>query len=255
MSDSLSLDDETVSAQLAEAHEPIAHESPWHERRSLGIGCSDLPAVFLALDLVRGEVSPKYLLDRARRIRPWDEPRIFLEKANLVRPLRVGAAAKRGTAREVELLRHWIHLLKRRQYACDEERMLIPDTIRHASEVPHEWLPLVDRHSKLVDTPDAWGRDRIGNLVAIQVKCSAAEKPFLPWHWRCQLQGECIVQGASWGLLVCGERWASDWKAVGDGPVRAWPVEVEEADAKVIRQTVGEAWNRIETLKKGKQAA
>lgn len=227
----------------------------WLERRGYGFGCSDLPALFVALGIESGDDAPKYITDKAKVTnRTHGVARIFCEKAGLVKPLAVGAAAMKGTLRERELLEHWRTLLSHRQFYGKHERLYAPATLGFADDAPKRWYPLVDRHCpSLTDTPDSWIRDAFDGLHVVQAKCSASEKAQLPWWWALQVQGEIAVQAADAGVLVCGEFWAH-WSG-NDGPVRSWPVERSEPAIARIRAATREGWEIVERLKAEKRKA
>jgi hypothetical protein len=250
----MSIDAMTPAAEDYE-EAPAPSTDPWLERRGYGFGCSDLPALFVALGIEKGDDAPKYITDRAAITnRTRGVARLFCEKAGLLAPLKVGAAANKGTAREEELLRTWATLLTRRQYYGEHERLLVSSSLGLARHAPKRWYPLVDRHCpRLTDTPDAWIEDAIGGLHVIQAKCSASEKRDLPWWWALQVQGEIGVQAADGGILVCGEMWAA-WHG-NDGPVRSWPIERDERVIARIRAAVEEGWEIVTKLREQRKAA
>jgi hypothetical protein len=255
---SLSLSHEVIDAQLAEDEAYVTQTTqpdPWLERRGYGFGCSDLPALFVALGIESGEGAPDYITDRARTTnRTRGVARIFAEKAGVVAPLKVGPAALKGTKRETELLRHWQTLLRRRVYYGPHEALYVPGSLGLAEHAPKRWYPLVDRHCpRLTDTPDSWILDALDGMHVVQAKCSATEKPTLPWWWALQVQGEVAVQAADGGVLVCGEMWSA-WHG-NDGPVRSWPVERCEASIARIRAAVAEGWSIVERLRAARTEA
>lgn len=233
----------------------------WLERRSFGIGASDVPALLIAMGLRDGSDAPRYLTDRARHVvvagdmsAQQTAPRLFAEKAGLVQPLKVGNAALAGIRREAELIATWRDLLSRSVYYGEHERSLIPRTVRRAE--PVQIMPLVDRRCPvLCATPDAWAEDVIEQFVVVQAKCSYGEKRELPWWWRDQVLAEMAVTGADWGVLVCGEYWARDGAPPGDGPIRSWAIERDEVAISEIRDAARRGWAAVEALKAMEQAA
>jgi len=258
VTDDLSLDFETVEAQCATRTSSAGSTnttgssggsgglSGWHGRRAHGFGASDVPALLLAFGSAGYDNPPKYLADKARTTnRTFGLPRLIAEKAGLIDPKEVGQAAARGTARERELLDQWRELLEHRQFYCDEEMLIVPETICHASDVPQEWFPLVDRECpSLTCTPDAWCRDVVGRLVGVELKCSASERRELPRWWWHQKQAQFCPTAESWGLVVCGEKWSA-WHG-DDGPVRSWPVQRDESAIAIIRDACVRGWKLVE---------
>lgn len=248
-----------MSLEAMELAEPLddapsaAPADPWLARRMEGFGCSDLPALLVAVGLASAEGAPGYITDRAKLIRRKGGrpvPRLFLEKAGLRGPLKAGEAAQRGQAREHELLDQWRRRLEHGHFYGRHEADLVPSSLGFAADAPKEWYPLIDRgRGRLLDTPDAWIRDVFGALVPVQAKCSMREKRELPWWWAVQLQGELAVQGADRGVLVCGEGWAATWTTI-DGPIRSWPVERDERAIAEIRDVVQWGWAEVEKLRR-----
>lgn len=248
--DDLALDLATLDAQLDGRALVEPSGTPWQRRRAMAFGASDVPAVLLALARRSGDC-PRYIAEKAEPVRVpggIGVARIFAEKAGLVAPKRVGSAAAKGTKRERELLVQWRMRLEHQQYYCDAERLLVPESIQHADDAPLEWYPLVDRHCPaLTCTPDAWCRDVLGQLVGIELKCSATERRQLPWWWRDQKMAQLAVTGEAYGLLVCGEFWAA-WHG-NDGTIRAWPVERDEDAIAEVREACTTGWEMVEELK------
>lgn len=245
--DDLSLDHETVDAQLTEALDEISPD-PWLERRKLSFGCSDVPALLFTLGL-RTDV-PSYIRERAKlvRTRKGLVPHLFAEKAGLAKARKAGASAARGLERESAVLDAWRMLLDRENYYTPAEEEIEASSITAASLTPREWLPLVDRHCPpLAGTPDAWARLHCGCLVNVQVKCSAGPKRALPQIWRDQVQAEMAVTGAPYSALVCGEEWAA-WHG-NDGPIRVWFVERDEEVIAEIRAAAKRGWREVERLR------
>jgi hypothetical protein len=247
--DDLSLDHDTVGTQLAEA--PVPPPDPWRERRLLGFGASDVPVLLQGFGMREYESPPDYIKAKANHfISPVGKvPRLILERAGIKSPLKAGKEVKElGNDREQELCFAWKQRLLRGEYACPEEGSLDPNTIRHASSVPQEWFPLVNRSApELAVTPDSWCRDEWDCLWQIEFKCSVHEVPALrPW-WADQVQAQLATIPAVGGMVVCGERWAAKWR--DDGEIRAWPVHRNHTDVAMILEACRLGWNLVKQLK------
>lgn len=228
----------------------------WMARRGHGFGASDIPALMLALGGCT-EPAPRYLASRAATLSRGAGkglPRIIAEKAGLAAPLAAGAAASKGTARERELLAHWRTLLEHEQYHDEcAEAAVLPASITHADTLLRSCWPLADRRCpRLLATLDAWARDAMGCELVVELKCSATERPALPWYWRAQIIAQLAVSGADYGLLVCGEMWSA-WHG-NDGPVRVWLVERDEAEIAALRALVERGWQSVEEARESVQA-
>jgi hypothetical protein len=121
--------------------------------------------------------------------------------------------------------------------------------IEHASAVPREWLPLVDRHAPhLSCTPDAWCRIG-GELINVQIKTDVRggrQRPDREWCW--QVQAECAVTGAGGSILLYAPGWAS-WRQSDRGSLVGWVVERDDAVIERIREATTVGWQRVEALK------
>jgi hypothetical protein len=236
--EALSMELDVIDRQLAE---PRAPESAWLERRKSGFGASEIAALYLALGIEAPGYTPKYLAEKAERVRRRGNPiRLFGEKAGLVKSAKTGRAASQGTARERELLKAWAE-----QAASDSG--VLPFTVSHSDLAPRCWYPLVDRvEPRLLCTPDAWAMDANGRNVLIELKCSSGERSEIPWYWSLQCHAELAVTGADVALLVCGERWAASWSTQGDGPIRTWRVERDEGICNDIRGLCREGWIEVQ---------
>jgi hypothetical protein len=232
--------DFSLDAMEAAIDEPVPPpEDPWLQRRALGFGASDMPALVLAL-VDKTREAPKYIADRARitnRTRGY--PRIVAEKAGLLAPLASGEAANRGTQRERELLEQWRLRLEHGSFYCDAERLIDASRVRHSDVAMRCAMPWVDRFCPpLTATLDAWATDTLGAEVAVELKCSASERRELPWYWRTQMLAQ---------LAVCGEQWAA-WHG-NDGPIRCWLVERDESAIDALRVAARAGWSMVEKLK------
>ncbi len=229
----------------------------WLARRMGGIGASDVPTLFVAYDMVPpGEEVPRWMADKAKMMKShlgW--PRILLEKAGIAEPLKAGSAAAVGSVRERDLLFAWRGQLVSGQWTGDHEPSIVPASIRHADDVPKEWMPLVCRSlSGLQVTPDGWARDVMGGLVNVELKTTIKPSTSCRWYWRLQAASQRIVTGSDWSVVVSGDEWA--WapdKATGlyrNGPVRSWLVDKDEELEQKIRTVVERAVSEINELKK-----
>jgi hypothetical protein len=239
---------EAMSAGLPEPEGEPLPDDPWLQRRALGFGASDMPALCLALGVCTGD-APDYIERRSKITnRTKGFPRIVAEKARVVRPLAVGQAAEIGKRRERELLAQWRMRLERGAYYCDAERLILAERVRHHDVSMRCAAPWVDRHCPILTaTLDAWADDALGDECVIELKCSATEHRDLPWYWRTQIMVQLAVTGAPYGLVVCGENWAA-WHG-NDGPIRAWLVERDEAAIEVLRDTARRGWAMVEKAK------
>lgn len=232
MSDDLALDHETVDAQLAEVPGGQEPGDAWLARRRLTFGASEVPALLIALGIDKPTpFTPKYIVDLAGRL--------FGVKAGTRKPAAAGRAAQMGNDVELELLRRW---------DCDPLNGWPPAT--HASEVPREWLPLIDRHCpRLSTTPDAWLRMN-GRLVNVQIKTDVhgGKRTYPPWWW-VQVQAEMAVTGSASSLLLYGGGWACDWTDEKRETPVAWEVPRDDEAIERIRDAAREGWRRVEAIR------
>lgn len=243
--DDLSLDPVVVDAQAAEPR-VRAPLSPWHQRRALGFGASDVPALLVGLGLRDASSVPGYIAENAKGIRVAGGdvyPRIVLEKAGRKAARKVGTSADIGRVREVELIAAWAATLTERD-AID------PESVTHASVLPIELTPLVDRECpRLAVSPDGWCRDVLGELVLVEAKCGNAWRDALPWYWRAQIMAQLAATGVGMGVLVLGQQWSRSMEA--RGPIQAWPVERVESEIEEIRAAVRAGWLLVQKAKGG----
>jgi hypothetical protein len=213
------------------ASQPVAPPTGWHGRRLLTFGASEVPALLIALGMEQADdATPGYVLELAERL--------IDIKAGLRKPRKAGAAADRGSAAETQVVESW----------NAGARGTWP-AIQHASAVPREWLPLVDRHAPhLSCTPDAWCRIG-GELINVQIKTDVRggrQHPDREWCW--QVQAECAVTGAGGSILLYAPGWAS-WRQSDRGALVGWVVERDDAIIERIREATTVGWQRVETLK------
>ena len=250
MTDALSLDAATIDAQLAGPRARV-YESPWHARRALGFGASDVPALLVGLGLHSVEDTPRHIAANAAPVRVAAGgsalgagvivvPRIVAEKAGIKRPLAAGRAAAIGTAREGELLRAW-------RDSLGPESPYDPESVGHMSALPRE-LHAGQRDiasPMLAASYDGWCRDVFGGLLVVELKCGHLERDSLPWYWRAQVQAQLACSGLSRGVLVLGQRWA---RGDDDGPIVSWLVERDEIAIAEIRDAVSRAWAMVDLI-------
>ncbi len=233
-------------------------DAAWRARRQHAFGASEIAALFIALGMRNAEDFPGFIRAEAKihRHGKLRVPRIFLRKAGLRRDLKSTAAMELGSEREPELLRQWTERVLRGR--CGREaQMILPESVQHSSVLPREFYPLVARGGlRLAVTPDAWARDKLGDLVAIEAKCS-----FQPYmmkyrqaapHHVLQLHAQMLVLGAESGIAVEGERWCNDFfDHAGEpgGLVVTWPVPRDESVIAEIERAIPLGWERVQELK------
>lgn len=241
---------------------PIERETPstprerWLARRGGAWGASETPVLLAARGLIDVERCPAYL--RAElEVGRWGVPRYLAAKAGLAGRKRTGAAAKRGTERECELLATWVQLVVHGQVP---EAGVDPATVRHADALPLEWQPIRDPEcDALAATPDGWARGILeGELVVIELKCSVggkreerslAEVP----HWEAQVHAQLAALSAEVGLLVIGHGWARDRGDGIDGPIYTHVIERDEQRIAQIREVCESEWAEVERLRARRQ--
>lgn len=249
--DDLSLDDRTVERQLSQ---PCGHveRDPWLARRGLTIGASEVAALFVAYDVEDPATLGSYARKSgARRARgKWkNEPRIVLEKAGILPPLKSGKGADRGLSLERELIRQWRTRVQRGT-ADAGARMIDGDSIDYVPDrVPREIMPLVDRLCPaLAVTPDVWARDIFGDLGAAEAKCSMRPYGEAKRQHVIQLHAQCAVIGGTWAAVCEGEGWGADWRdhaGEPSGPIRTWPVAIDATLIATIREVCTRAMARV----------
>ena len=247
-------------------------DAAWRARRQHAFGASEIAALFIALGMRHAEDFPGFVRDEAKIIRFGKQrvSRIFLRKAGLKKPLASTPAMELGSERESELLRQWTERVRRGR--CGREaQMILPETVQYSSVVPREFYPLTAHGLKrLAVTPDAWARDKLGDLVAIEAKCSF--KPYADKyraaapHHVLQLHAQMLVLGAESGIAVEGERWCNSYWDVpvvngGEprldrgpqhepgGPIVTWPVPRDERVIAEIERAIPLGWERVQELK------
>lgn len=268
--DDLALDDATVERQLSEPSGHV-HADPWLARRALTFGASEVAALFVGYDVEDPALLGSYAQKNgARRARGrWkNEPRIVLEKAGILPPLKAGKGVDMGKERERELLVQWRDLVWRGA-AGPSAALVDGDSIAYVPEVmPVEAMPLVSRRCPaLAATPDVWARDLLGLLGVVELKCSM--HPFAepigghpgggPRRQHViQLHAQADVLGAEWLAVVEGEGWGADWRdhaGEPSGPIRTWPVKVDRALIATIHEVCTRAMNRVMEIREATKEA
>lgn len=246
MTAALSLDPAVVDAQLAGPRDrkPL---SLWHQRRGLGFGASDIPALLVGLGLRDPAMATKRTRDNAAIIRgTLGAPRIVAEKAGLKRPF----ASPGGGEREAELFAAWVRSLP-------DDGPLDASSAWHASVLPRRfWSPIRDPQCPhLAVSLDGGIDDVLGDEVVVEAKCGDPERDgpawpkdgSCPWFWRTQVQAQLAATGCSMGVLVCGVGWAYRDAA----PIVVWPIERDEDEIAEIREAVVRGWSMVEKVRGG----
>lgn len=235
---------------------------PWLARRLLTWGASEVAALMVGLGRVSDEGMAKHVLSNAKHVKRRGlpgTPRVILEKARLVGPLKAETTAmQRGTRYEPQLLREWAFLVGAGQ--VDGAELVDAATVVHASAVPREFWPLVDRRCpELAVTPDGWARDVFGDLVMLEAKCSVRPYGGLRPHHALQVQAQLAATDREVGYVIEGQGWAAEWLDRGDGPhgpIRTYPVERDEALISEIRDACREGMAMVRELRaKAEEAA
>jgi hypothetical protein len=242
---------------IAALDKPPAAETSWLTRRKSAFGASEIPMVLALTGRYDAAKLPRYMQDRIApfetrklHLRRWQGiPRLYLEKADIVRAQKAGPAARVGQDREQELLRAWTTLLVCGDYALEIEAEIDIASIRHASAVPREWFPLVARRGRVAVTPDAWCRTEDGRLIGIEIKCTTSDVHEVRWVWNVQAQSQGMATSEDGSIVLAGPRWAREAGRRDDGhPVRAF-VAPDEAMRAEIAAASEEAWREVEKLK------
>jgi hypothetical protein len=241
---------EGMDAQLAEREHvrPAPSADPWLRRRSNAWGASEMAMVLVATGRRSPTSIPQWQRDHLRLLGPSGMPRLYLEKAGVVGPLKAGHAAAMGNEREEELLDTWIHLLQQQEYAIEQEVDIDIATVRHASQVPREWMPLVCRRTRCIAaTPDAWCRTTSGLLYDVEIKTTIGGINGCRWTWQVQVQAQGMATSSAGAIVVGGEHWARGSDTSGR-VLRAF-VEPDEALRAELAEAAEEAWEVVEKLR------
>lgn len=226
-----------MSVEAMSAPLPVSSPGdPWLRRRMLSFGASEVPALLYALGVERPwPNTPAYVLDLSRRI--------LGVKAGTRRPAKAGQAAQIGTDAEPDLVAAW-----------NRSPLSGWPLVTHASRMPREFLPLLDRECpRLSATPDGWCRV-CGDLVLVEVKTDQRGQRTEPTReWRWQVQAQMAVVGCDSAILLYGPGWAA-WDMSRRGPISAWVIERDDEAIERIRAAAAEGWRRVEEIRSGKAA-
>lgn len=246
MTDALSLDLETVAAQL-----PPRKRSG----RPHGIGSSDVALAMLSSGRRPMDSAPRWMREKAAMMKRCGLPRWQAEKLGIAARPPMSATQHIGIAREPQVLSAWIERLERDEWTCEEERAIDPDSVVWCGVLPDEWPPLHDRDSPIVVKPDAWARRWDGSLVSVSVKCAryGYDKPAwwngateAPWYYATQVVAEFAALRSRSGFLVVGCGWIREEDdGRSDGPLLALPVHRDEREVEEVRAVAREAWAQI----------
>lgn len=248
--DDLALSFDVVDAQLAarEHERPAAPVDPWERRRKHAWGASEMGMVLVVTGRRALDTLPQWQQKRVRRIAPWGAPRLYLEKAGIKADLAAGPAAAVGIEREEELLDQWVALLQRGEYALAQELDIDIASVRHASQVPREWMPLICRRThRVAATPDAWCRSTDGTLYDVELKTTVGAINDCRWTWQVQVQAQGMATSSAGAIVVGGEHWARG-SGHGGRVLRAF-VEPDEALRAELAEAAEEAWREVERLR------
>lgn len=238
----LSLDHDTVAAQLAD--KPARDQ--WLQRRDFTWGASDVPALLLAYDPRPDEERSalghhREAAAHAQKLKISRGFPLCVERKALRRDKAASRSMSAGKVREPLLFELWKERCGPDYYG-----------FTHASEVPHEWLPLVDREcTSMSVTPDAWCRHVVTDgLVKAELKCSF-EEAAPEWHWYhdAQLQAQIAACSAESGVLVLGPGWADPNRELL-APPRFREVQRDEEAIARIRHVCTRAWADVEEIRR-----
>jgi len=248
----------------AEAYAPTPIADPWLTRRRLTFGASDAAALMIAVGRRPAADFPRWVQDAARPIAPWKQPRLFVEKAGLVGPLKRSRPSELGLERERELVRTWSALVARGVAGPDAE-LIDPASIVYVPDViPQELLPFVNRYATALScSPDMLVRNVLGVLGVADAKCNtddyAERYGGAPPHYGLQLQVQMDTCAGEFGLVIEGSGWGAEWRDHDDGspcgPVRTWPVEKDDAVIAELREAGEEGAERVCALREEARAA
>jgi len=240
----------TVDAQLAEMPMPrvipegLDARGAWLARRSRRLGASEVAvamAVLGDLDAARLTKAQQHEAARIERGPGRGLPRFVARKAGLLREPKARADVE--GYREIELVEAF-----RAEVAGARGKLgrLDPESIRHSSDAPHEWWPLIDHDChELAVSLDAWAREHFGGpLVVADCKRTGPrfDQPRDPWQW--QIVAQCAAARAAWGVLVVGVGWAMSPEA--RGPVEIFVVEPTAAEIERVRDVARRFMREVE---------
>lgn len=212
----------------AQAREAAPRRDPWLERRRESFGASEAGALLIRLGHEHPSV-PAHVMTASRRL--------FEVKAGLKSPGKAGQAAARGNDVEADVVQRF------------NAQVTGWPPVVHASTMPREFLPLVDRVERRMSwTPDGWCRLR-GALVVVEVKTDMHGTRAEPdWCWRLQLQQAMAVSGAVVGLLIYAPGWAH-WNDSARGELVTWAVERDDHTIATLRHACATGWAQVEEMR------
>lgn len=245
MTEDLSCDFDALPAEPAEAVEP----SPWHARRSLGIGCSELATCGVILGALHESEVPRSYADEAAIVQRGPGrglPRLVARKLGLVRekPQRADVDGYR----ESEIMAAFVDGLRHGTFS-GRVATIDPESVRHSSVLPEELYPLVDRvEPALRGSIDGFGRDDWGDLVVPDWKrakrSGVSRESLAAYRW--QLTGQCAVTGAAWGVIVVGVGYLIPGET---GPIECYTVAPTAAELETARDWARRVWAMVESAR------
>ncbi len=255
------MDDFGIAALDTPPTEPRVYtpRDDWERRRMEAFGASDMPMVLAIAGMHPIEALPKYMQELSLPLRqvlkripagvaPFaDEPRLFLEKAGLMKATKPGRSAMIGIEREEELLRAWVTRLVTLEYACEEEQAIDVATIRHASKMPREYTPLRASRGRVAVSPDGWGRFTDSRLFDVECKCTGDDVHDVRWAWNVQVQTQGLATHSVGAFVVAGCRWTRIPR--DDGPIVRAFVPPDHGLRNQIIEASASQWERVEALK------
>ena len=228
----------------------------WLVRRGFGFGASDMSNVLVALGWRSPDVLSSEQKRRNTRPRRKGIPRtyrVFMEKAKIVRPLKVNedpsSPIQLGKEREPELVARWTDKVRRGTAGPDCALLDWHTVVYVEGDWPRELLPLVDRESpRLTATPDTLVRDVFGDLGCWDAKCSVHAYNELKEHHRIQVHAQMAVCNGQHGGIVEGEAWAAAFRDHAGEPIGAIVsrgMVRDEALIEELREAAREGWARV----------
>lgn len=231
----------------ADAAVPASPTSPWHARRALGIGCSELAACGVILGALHESEVPRSAADEAAIVQRGPGrglPRLVARKLGLVRE----RPRRDDDYREGEIMAAFVSGLRHGQYS-GRVADIDPDSVQHSSAIPEELYPLVDRvEPTLRGSLDGWARDCWGDLVVPDWKrarrSGCSRESLTAYRW--QLVGQCAVTGAAWGVVVVGVGWVIPGET---GPIEPYVVAPTADEIDAARDWARRAWAMVEAAR------
>ena len=259
MSEPLDLSADFAAMVDPEPPEAVAVESPvdpWLVRRGFGFGASDVAVVLAALGRRSPDDLPVYMQKRVKlkRVRGMTPaPRVFMEKAGVVAPLKVGGPANLGSEREPELVRQWLDKV-RRGAAGPDCLMLVAGSAHYVEgDWPRQLIPFVDPHCfRHRVSPDVLIENAFGGLECWDAKCSFKPYDGIKWCHRVQVTSQMAACNAEAGGILEGEGWSAPFRDHAGEPMGAIvsrSIERDEALVDEIRSADEEGWQRVEAIR------